>query len=95
MIDAFIMQWWFWACLALAIILLEMMLPTGFFLGFALSAGMIALILFLFGATAFGVSQVVLLLSFAVLSLGATLLLRKLLQNKNYRVKKWDKDINE
>lgn len=83
--------WWIWGLVALALVLAEILIPTLFFIGFAIGAGAVALLLLL-GVTA---SASVLMLVFGVISLGAWLALRKVLGVRQGQVKIIDNDIND
>jgi len=84
-------EWWFWSA-ALALATLEVIVPGYIFLGFAagalfLGAGILA------GIT--GMSLPVMLVVFAVLSLIAYLVMRKIFGLRTGSVKVWDRDIND
>jgi membrane protein implicated in regulation of membrane protease activity len=89
--------WWAWGALAILLAIGEVILPTFVLLGFGAGAGVIALILLIGGAPAALItgSVPVLLLSYAVVSLVAWLLLRRFLGVYRGQVKTFDHDINE
>ena len=90
-------EWWVWAVAGLVLAILEVVVPGWIFLGFALGAGATALLLAAggpLGATMAG-SIAILLVVFAVLSLVAWIVLRKLFGLRGGSVKTFDHDINE
>ena len=90
-------EWWVWAVAGLVLAILEVVVPGWIFLGFALGAGATALLLAAggpLGAPMAG-SIAILLVVFAVLSLVAWIVLRKLFGLRGGSVKTFDHDINE
>ena len=85
--------WWAWAILALALACLEITVPAFVFLGMAIGAGCVALVMALGGAGVIGAPLSVLM--FAVISLIATLVLRKICSLPKGQVKTFDGDIND
>ena len=85
--------WWAWAILALALACLEITLPAFVFLGMAIGAGCVALVMALGGAGVIVAPLSVLM--FAVISLIATLVLRKIFSLPKGQVKTFDGDIND
>ena len=85
-------EWWVWMCAALLLGILEVLVPAFVFLGFALGAGMMAVLL-AFDFVALGMAWSVLL--FAVMSLIAYVILRRIFGMKRGQVKIWDRDIND
>ena len=85
--------WWAWAILALALACLEITVPAFVFLGMAIGAGCVALVMALGGADVIGAPISVLM--FAVISLIATLVLRKVFSLPKGQVKTFDGDIND
>ena len=85
--------WWAWAILALALACLEITLPAFVFLGMAIGAGCVALVMALGGAGVIGAPLSVLM--FAMISLIATLVLRKIFSLPKGQVKTFDGDIND
>lgn len=92
MITEFWSIWWVWLAGALALVILEMLLPGFVFLGFAIGAVGVALILLITGPA---FSLPVLLLVFAALSLVSWLVIRKLFALPKGSVKTFDSDIND
>ncbi len=91
MADPFWLTWWLWLAGALALGILEIVLPGFIFLGFAIGAVVTGLLLLIPG---FSVSLPVLILVFAVLSLLAWLLLRRFFALPHGQVKRFKDDIN-
>ncbi|WP_409201176.1 hypothetical protein [Leisingera sp. M523] len=83
--------WWVWGAAALALAILEVLVPGFVFLGFAIGAAAVALLL-LAGA-GFGLPP--LLLIFAVLSLAAWLVMRRFFALPKGQVKTFNHDIND
>lgn len=90
--DAFWSLWWVWACGALVLGLIEMLLPGFIALGFAIGAGLVALILLVSGVS---LGLPVLLVVFSVLSLIAWLTLRRIFALPRGQVKRFTHDIND
>jgi membrane protein implicated in regulation of membrane protease activity len=90
-------EWWVWGVAAIALAVGEVLLPSFVLLGFAIGAGVIALVLLVGGPLAvwLGGSIPVLLLVFAVVSLISWLALRRWLGVYDSQVKTFDRDINE
>lgn len=90
-------EWWVWGAAAILLAIGEVILPSFVLLGFGIGAGVIAALLFLGGPVAAFVSGSipVLVLSYAVMSLIAWLLLRRFLGVYRGQVKTFDKDIND
>lgn len=84
--------WWVWMAGALALAFLEVMVPGYIFLGFAIGAAVTGVLLLAAG-TFVGLPG--LLVIFAVLSLAAWIVLRRVLGVRAGQVKFWDRDINE
>jgi len=84
--------WWVWGCAALALGILEILAPGFIFLGFAAGAVLVALLLL---APGLQIAFPVLLLIFAVFSLVAWLVLRRVFAAPNGSVKTFDHDIND
>ena len=85
--------WLACAILALALACLEITVPAFVFLGMAIGAGCVALVMALGGAGVIGAPLSVLM--FAVISLIATLVLRKIFSLPKGQVKTFDGDIND
>ncbi|WP_333714841.1 NfeD family protein [Yoonia sp.] len=86
------MQWWAWMTLALLLATLEVIIPGYLFLGFAVGAGVMGLLM-LFGLSASGLALT--LVVFAVISLAAVLVMRRVFALPKGQVKTWDTDIND
>lgn len=84
--------WWVWMAGALVLGILEVLIPGFVFLGFAIGALAVGLILLLSGAS---LGLPVLLLIFAALSLAAWLVMRKLFALPKGQVKHFTNDIND
>ncbi len=82
--------WWAWLCLALILGIAEMLIPGFIFLGFAIGAVAVSVLL----AAGLAVSVPVLLLVFAILSLAAWLILRRIFALPKGQVKRFKDDIN-
>ena len=87
-----VFQWWVWAVGAIALAGLEVLAPGFIFLGFAIGAGIVAVLLAL---GVFGSNFAVIALVFAVLSLLAWFGMRQVFGVRKSQVKVWDKDIND
>ncbi|MFA8441575.1 NfeD family protein [Yoonia sp.] len=85
-------EWWFWMSGALVLATLEVLIPGYIFLGFAIGAAMMGLLI-LFGVSATGLALT--LVVFAVLSLISYLAMRKYFGLKTGQVKIWDTDVND
>ncbi len=85
-------EWWFWMSGALVLATLEVLIPGYIFLGFAIGAAMMGLLI-LFGVSATGLALT--LVVFAVLSLISYLVMRKYFGLKTGQVKIWDTDVND
>lgn len=86
-------EWWVWGVAALVLAVGEVLIPSWVLLGFAIGAGVIALLLAI-GLPIAG-NAYILLLIFAVVSLVAWLVLRRMLGVMKGQVKTFDHDINE
>lgn len=84
--------WWVWMSAAVVLATLEVILPGYIFLGFALGAAMVGLLI-LIGVSATGLALT--LMIFAILSLVSYLVMRKVFGLRNGQVKIWDRDIND
>ena len=83
--------WWAWVVFGFAVGILEVLMPGYIFVGFAIGAiftGVIAG----FGLTG---SLPLLLLIFAIASVVAWLLMRRVMGVRETQVKIWDRDIND
>lgn len=84
--------WWVWFGLALILGILEVLLPGFVFLGFAIGAFAVSMLLL---NTGMSLGLPVLLLIFAALSLVAWLVMRHFFALPKGQVKRFDHDINE
>ncbi|EBA13773.1 NfeD family protein [Roseobacter sp. CCS2] len=85
-------EWWVWMSGALILATLEVLIPGYIFLGFALGAAMMGLLI-LFGVSGTGLALT--LVIFAVLSLISYLAMRKYFGLKTGQVKIWETDVND
>ena len=85
-------EWWVWMIAGAVLAILEIMIPGFILLGFAVGAALTGLLLWL---GILGGSLAVLVLVFAVASLIAWLVLRKVVGIRHGQVKVWDRDIND
>lgn len=86
-------QWWIWAGAGLVMLIVEIFAPGFVFLGFGLGALAVALLL---GLTPWLVTSLpVALLIFALCSLVAWLVMRKLVGERKGQTKVWHTDIND
>ncbi len=84
--------WWVWIAAALVLAIVEVLVPGFVFLGFAIGAAAMGLILVMTGHT---LSIPMILLIFAALSLAAWLILRRIFALPTGQVKTFDHDIND
>ncbi|EDZ43015.1 MAG: hypothetical protein P8P65_05460 [Planktotalea sp.] len=87
-------SWVFWMIAAVGLAILEVFAPSFIFLGFAIGAALVGLIL-LIGGSAISLSLPMTFLVFAVVSLISWIALRQLLGVRRGQVKVWDEDIND
>ncbi|MGB7317482.1 MAG: hypothetical protein WBC85_05895 [Planktotalea sp.] len=87
-------SWVFWMIAAVALAILEVFAPSFIFLGFAIGAALVGLIL-LVGGSAISLSLPMTFLVFAVVSLISWIALRRVLGVQRGQVKVFDKDIND
>ncbi len=87
-------SWVAWMIGAVALAILEVFAPSFIFLGFAIGAAAMGLIL-LVGGSALSLSVPMTFLVFAIVSLISWIALRQLLGVRGGQVKVWDKDIND
>ena len=95
MLAAINFTWWAWAIVALTFAFFEIMLPAFVFLGMAIGAASVSLFMLLGGAEFLGGSVATTLVFFAVASLIATLILRRVFALPKGQVKTFDSDIND
>ena len=88
---AFWQLWWVWVVFGVALGVLEVLVPGFIFLGFAIGAVVTG---GLVGIGVVGGNVPLLVLVFAVLSLAAFLVLRRVVGVTKVQTKVWDKDIN-
>ena len=84
--------WWVWIVAGFALGVLEVLAPGYIFIGFAIGAVVVGAGL---GLGLLGGSLAVLLLVFAVASLVAWVVLRRVLGVRKGQVRVWDRDIND
>lgn len=84
--------WWVWLAAALGLAILEVLAPGFVFLGFAIGAALVGLMLL--GPLSLA-SPAMLFLIFAALSLIAWLLMRRFFALPSGQVKTFDSDIND
>ena len=90
-----IFEWWAWAAAALVMGILEIVAPAFILLGFAIGAGVVALLLFFGGAAAVGGTVPWMLVIFATTSLIAWILLKRFFRLEKGQVKVFKSDIND
>ena len=83
--------WWVWLAAALVLAILEVLAPGFIFLGFAIGAALVGLMLL----TPFSPGLPALLAAFAVLSLVAWGALRTLFRREDGEARRFDHDIND
>ncbi|WP_299938117.1 hypothetical protein [uncultured Pelagimonas sp.] len=86
-------EWWIWAGAGIVLLIIEVFAPGFVFLGFGVGAIAVAVILAIGGGLV--TSLPVALLIFAVCSLVAWFVMRKLAGERKGQVKIWDTDIND
>ena len=84
--------WWVWVVAGFALGVVEVLLPGFIFLGFAIGAVITGMLV---GIGLLGANVPLLVLAFALSSLVAWYVLRRMFGVKGGEVKLWDKDINE
>lgn len=89
--------WWTWALAALVLAILEVLAPAFVLLGFALGAGVVALLFLVGGPLALWLagSLPLTLVVFAVLSVVAWIALRRAFSARDGQVKLYDRDVND
>lgn len=89
--------YWVWFAFALALAILEIFAPGFIFVGFAIGAALVGVVLLFDWSPAAWLagSLPLTLVVFAVLSLLAWIVLRLVLGKRDGQIKRWDKDINE
>lgn len=91
MVAALAGTWWAWVILGFALGVLEVLVPGFIFLGFAIGAVVTGVLVGL-GVPA-GLPALILI--FAVVSVVAWLILRRVVGVRDGQVKVWDRDIND
>lgn len=86
------MVWWLWLVAGFAIGIIEVLVPGYIFLGFAVGALAVGVLLWL-GLLAVGLSAQ--LAIFALVSLVAWFVLRATFPGQRGAVKRWERDIND
>jgi len=86
--------WWVWIIGAILLAILEVLAPAQIFLGFAAGAAGVGLLLLL-GIPGLAGSVPAMLLVFAVLSLVAWIVTRRMVGVREGQIKTFDHDINE
>ena len=84
--------WWVWVVAGFALGVVEVLVPGFIFLGFAIGAVITGILV---GIGLLGANVAVLVLAFALASLAAWFVLRRMFGAGGGDVKLWDKDINE
>ncbi|MFN3577795.1 MAG: NfeD family protein [Tabrizicola sp.] len=92
MLTTFAGTWWAWVILGFALGVLEVLAPGFIFLGFAIGAVLTGVLVGI-GFAPGGLAALVLM--FAVLSVLAWLVLRRVVGVREGQVKIWDRDIND
>ena len=85
--------WWVWCAAALALGILEVLAPGFVFLGFAIGALGVGILLLAIGRSTFGLPALIFI--FAALSLAAWLALRRAFALPRGQVKTFETDIND
>lgn len=85
--------WWVWCAAALVLGILEVLAPGFVFLGFAIGALGVGILLLAVGSATFGLPALVFL--FALISLIAWLVLRRVFALPRGQVKTFETDIND
>ncbi|WP_099827072.1 NfeD family protein [Oceaniglobus indicus] len=90
-------DWWVWAVAAVVLGIAEVLLPGFVLLGFAIGAGIVALVFLIGGPMAMWLagSWPLTLLFFAVLSLVGWIALRRFFGVRHGQIKYYDHDIND
>jgi membrane protein implicated in regulation of membrane protease activity len=91
MLAALIGTWWAWVILGFALGVLEVLVPGFIFLGFAIGAVVTGILV----GVGIEAGLPALILIFAVVSVLAWLVLRRVVGVREGQVKIWDRDIND
>lgn len=86
--------WWVWLAIAFLLAIVEIILPSQIFIGFAIGAGAVALGL-LIGVPGLAGSLPAMLLLLAIVSLISWLVIRRAMGIRKGQEKFFDQDINE
>jgi len=86
-------EWWVWMAAGLVLAIAEILIPAWIFLGFAVGAFAMGVMIWLGIGTGLSLSWS--LVVFALLSLIAYVLLRQAFGIRRGQVKIWDRDIND
>lgn len=86
--------WWVWMVAALALAFVEVLAPAQIFLGFAIGAAVTGIALLL-GVPSMATSLPLTLIVFAIASLVAWIVVRKVVGVRPGQIKVWNRDINE
>ena len=86
-------EWWVWMTAAMALGVLEMLIPGFILLGFAIGAAIVSLLLAI--GLVYGINVSGLFALFAVMSLAAWIGLRRIFKRPNDAPKTFDYDIND
>lgn len=86
-------EWWIWMAVGLVLAIAEVLIPAWIFLGFAVGAFFIGVMMWLGIGT--GLSLAWLMVVFALFSLVAYIGLRQVFGIRRGQVKVWDRDIND
>lgn len=86
--------WWVWLSAALGLATLEVIVPGYIFLGFAIGAALVGLLLLIVPIVPIA-SMPLILVIFAALSLGAYLAMRRVFGLPGQTPKIWERDIND
>lgn len=91
MLTSLVGTWWVWVVLGFAMGVLEILAPGYIFLGFAIGAVLTGILV----GVGIPAGPAMLVLIFAILSVIAWLILRKVMGIRQGQVKIWDRDIND
>lgn len=91
MLDHLIGTWWAWVILGFALGILEVLVPGFIFLGFAIGAVVTGVVV----GIGLPIGHAALFLVFALTSLVAWIVLRRVVGVRQGQVKIWDRDIND
>jgi len=90
-----LVTWWAWIALALLLGIVEILLPSFFFLGFSIGAILVGLALLILPGPMAGLGMSAMIALFAGLSLVAWLVLRFAFRRQSSGAKIFTKDIND